>query len=116
MFLEFISHAFALDFQWIAELVLGNLHWVALLAAYAFIMHNGKKWFWQFIFLVGGLWIFLDIAGLWGIALFPIMLFLMFSIALEFFEEGNWIARHKTGVVWVSFFGLSFLYTLFWAG
>ena len=116
MFLEFLNHALALDLQWIAGLVLNNLHWVFLLAAFVYIEHSGKKWLRKFILLVGALYLVLDIVGIWNLVFLPIFITVIFAIALDFFAEGNSLANHKTFALWVFFFATSFIWTFFWLG
>ncbi|MDD5163072.1 MAG: hypothetical protein PHD95_02575 [Candidatus ainarchaeum sp.] len=109
MLFEFFSHLISLDLAWIIGLIMGNLLWLFLLAAYVFITHEGKKVFWGFIFLVGSIWIVLDIFGVWRFEMSPIWLFLVFAIALDFFiANTNW-EKHKLTFLLVFFFGTSIL-------
>jgi hypothetical protein len=112
MFLEFLNHVLSLDLEWVIGLVLNNLHWVFLLATYVFITHDGKKWLWKFILLVGSVWVILDIFGLWRFEMSPIWLFLVFAIALDFFVANTGWEKHKLTFLVVFFFGASIILSL----
>ncbi|HLD59271.1 MAG TPA: hypothetical protein VI977_06615 [archaeon] len=113
MFLEFLSHLISLDFAWIADLIMNNLLWVFLLAVYVFIAYDGKKLLRNFLFIVGALWIVTDIFGVWKIGFAPFLFMIPFVIAIDFFIAGTAIEKHKTSLLWASFFVFSFLFTFF---
>ena|SRR3989338_6984765 len=117
MFLELLNHILSFDLAWIAELIFGNLHWVFLLAAYVFFIHDGKKWFSGFILLVGSLYIALDLfAGLWGMNLLHAGIWLFIAIPLEIFIIGTIFDRHKNFTIWFAFVAASFIATFFVLG
>ena len=56
----------ALDFAWIAGLILSNLHWVFALFAAGFLFYDGKKAIMPFLTIVFLLWAFFDFSAVTG--------------------------------------------------
>lgn len=113
MFLEFLSHAISFDWVWIVELVLNNLAWVFVLAAFAFINHDGKHWFWAFIFLVGLLWVFGDFIRYLGWLMVPFVLFIPLQMAMMTFFKGTRLQKRELPIIVIVFFALAFVFTYF---
>ncbi len=100
MLLEFISHALAFDLNWIAALILNNLHWVFALFAFVFIAEKGHRPVWHFLVFTGLLYAFGDILGLTGWILIPFILAGPFQLGIGlYFPEGSWPRRNFTIIV-----------------
>ena len=69
MFMEFLTHLLALDVEWLATLLLVNLHWLFFFVALIYMFCGGKNIL-KGVFVVTMLsWLYIDFGNLMGISI-----------------------------------------------
>lgn len=114
MLIEFLYHLVTLDFAWLMQLVLGNLHFLFIFVAIIFLFTNGKKVLVGAIALVLMLWILNDVGNIFKWATFVggfLSIHYMIKIAVLAFAEDDekmgskliWVNEISSYIVWIGY-------------
>ncbi|MCX6798647.1 MAG: hypothetical protein NTW59_00950 [Candidatus Diapherotrites archaeon] len=116
MLVEFLSHLLSFDLNWIAGLIMNNLHWLFAFAAFVIIAEKGHKPVWHFLAIVGLLYAFSDILNLAGWILVPFIIALPVQLFVGlFFPEGGWVQKRFAIIVTFLLMALSFINTFYFS-
>lgn len=95
--LQTLDAFFSLDFGFIFQYILGNLHWLFVFAAVAFFFYEKKNWFYSIVYLVLFVWAFGAALQFTGWQFPPELLLLDFSVATAYFvfePTSKWFSKH----------------------
>lgn len=95
--LQTLDAFFSLNWGFIFQFVLENLHWLFVFAAVAFFFYEKKNWFWSIVYLVFFVWAFGAALQFTGWQFPPVLIALDFVVATAYFAvepSSPWFSKH----------------------
>ena len=120
MLFEFLSHLISLDFGWIVNLLLTNLHWVFATVVLSYFFAEGKKVLALFFIFVFWVWAFFDFVPIIGIGViggaFLGWYYVYRMSTVIFMESDKKLSKNLLSWMEISFWVFVIGYTVFTVG